>query len=171
MCYIDPMIDTQQNILRGHDRFEQFVIPALKQNGWGGIWQNMCGTDLDRYYGIDYMYNNVPIAARIWDGVPKQHFAIRWYNTMYPESKYELTKLIVSAANNSQMPKRTIEAHTHNGKTYIAICHTAQLVDIINTHHPELPQFLVKNKRGDWAVFVRISFDLFPPDAIQKYIV
>lgn len=170
LCY--GMDFVQNNIQRGHSRFEQHVIPLLVANGWpdASKWQCMAGTDLDTKHGIDYMVGKTPVAARIWDGYPKQHFGVRWYNTKHPERRFELTKLLELWANNEQMPQYTIEAHTHNNRVYVSVCQTRELVQIIANHHPELPQFLVNNAGGDWAVFVRVGFDLFAPDGLKKFI-
>ena len=172
VCYVMCMDSVQQNIRRGHKRFAQHVIPVLANNGWPAPvkWHDMAGSDLDTKHGIDYMVGQTPVAARIWDGTPKQHFAIRWYNTMHPDRRFELTKLLTNWANGDKMPQYTIEAHTHNGKTHVAVCKTLDLVTIIADNHPNLPQFLVNNKRGDWAVFVRVAFDLFPPDSLRLFI-
>jgi hypothetical protein len=119
----------------------------------------MQGTIPDTKHGIDYMVGTTPVAARIWDGKPKQHFALRWYNTRHPGIRMELTKMLELWANNQTMPKYTIEAHTHNNRTYVAVCQTHVLAQIV-----------VNNHTGDFTVFVRVAFDLFPPDAVRKFI-
>jgi len=164
------MDHVQQNIKRGHDRFAKYVIPVLVQNGWPAKWQCMAGTEDDKHHGIDYYVNKTPVAARIWDGQPKQHFALRWYNTQRPERlRFELTKLLELWANNHLMPKYTIEAHTYNNRTTIAVCQTHVLATVLAKHHPRLPQFIVNNHDGTYTVFVRVAFDLFPPDAVRMF--
>ena len=154
----------------GHNRFAQYVIPLLVQNGWPASWQCMQGTIPDTKHGIDYMVGTTPVAARIWDGTPKQHFALRWYNTRH-EIRMELTKLLVLWANNEPMPKYTIEAYTHNNRTYVAVCQTHMLAQIVADNMDTLPHFMVTNHAtNDFTVFVRVPFDLFPPDAIHKII-
>jgi hypothetical protein len=170
VCYVVGMDHVQKNIDRGHNRFAQYVIPLLAQHGWPSNWQCMQGTIPDTKYGIDYMVGKTPVAARIWDGKPKQHFALRWYNTRHPGIRMELTKMLELWANNQTMPKYTIEAHTHNNRTYVAVCQTHVLAQIVADNMPNLPQFIVNNHTGDFTVFVRVAFDLFPPDAVRKFI-
>lgn len=171
MCYVVGMDHIQKNIDRGHTRFAQHVIPLLAQHGWPAKWQCMQGTLQDKRHGIDYMVGQTPVAARIWDGKPKQHFALRWYNTRHPEIRMELTKLLELWANGQTMPKYTIEAHTHNNRTYVAVCQTQLLAQIVAANMDTLPHFMVTNHATqDFTVFVRVAFDLFPPDTIRKFI-
>lgn len=171
MWYIVAMDRVQKNIDRGHARFAKHVIPLLGNNGWPANWRCMQGTSEDRENGIDYYVGKTPVAARIWDGTPKQHFALRWYNTGTPDRRrFELCKLLELWGNQMLMPKYTIEAHTYNNRTYVAICQTHVLAQIVADNHPNLPQFIVNNHNGNFTVFCRVAFDLFPPDAIRKII-
>ena len=170
ICYIDHMIKKHENIPRGHRRFEQYVIPVLRANGWADRWLDVIGTDHDLDHGIDYMHGRLGIAARIWDGRPKQHFSMRWLNTRHPNVQCELPKMLRLLKLDLLMPDHTIEAHTYNGRVYIAIVNTRVLYETVAKYHPNLPQFVVRNDTHDYTVFARCHFDLLPPDAITKII-
>lgn len=170
LCYYDHMIKKRDNIPRGHRRFEQIVVPVLVANGWSSQWLNVLGTDHDRDHGIDYLHGKQGIAARIWDGMPKQHFSMRWLNTRYPNVQCELPKMLNLLALGHLMPDYTIEAHTYNGRVYIAIVDTKTLIGTVQRYHPNLPQFVVRNDTHDFTVFAKCHFDLLPPDAITKII-
>lgn len=161
----------EQNIPRGHKMFRDHVIPVLVANGWPATWQDQLGTDADLTGGVDYILEDgTTVAARVWNSYPQRHFALRWYNTRTPDILCELPKMLARLNAGQSLPDRVVEAFIYKQRVFIAIIDGQTLWQAVNKHHPYLPQFTVANNRGDFAIFCRASFDLFPGDAITKII-
>lgn len=159
-----------QNIPRGHKIFRDIVIPVLVANGWPTNWQDQLGTDADLTGGVDYVLEDgTTIAARVWNSYPQQHFSLRWYNTRTPDIPCELPKMLARLDGGQPLPDRVVEAFIFKNRVYVAIIDGQTLWQKVKQRHPYLGQFPVANSRGDYAIFCRASFDLFPGDAITKY--
>ena len=153
-------MNRQDRMTYGEQNFEKWILP-LVQNHFPGVWHSCNGQPLDYEHGIDYVVMNgaksTTIAARVWKGMPRQHFALRWKRTSDPFRKLELNSRLDAFHSGGLLSDWTIEGFFFHGKSYIAMIPTVELLKVVDKYFECFPRFMVQNK-NDFTIFKKISF-------------
>lgn len=154
------VMDRKERMTYGEQNFDKWIKP-LVQTRFPGIWHSCNGDPLDYEHGIDYVITNgadtTTIAARVWKGMPRQHFALRWKRTSDPFRKLELESRLDALHSGGLLSDWTIEGFFFHGKSYIAMIPTLQLLIVVDKYLECFPRFIVQNK-NDHTIFKKISF-------------
>jgi len=154
------VMNRQDRMTYGEQNFEKWILP-LVQNHFPGVWHSCNGQPLDYEHGIDYVVTNgasvTTIAARVWKGMPRQHFALRWKRTSDPFRKLELNSRLDAFHSGGLLSDWTIEGFFFQGKSYIAMIPTVELLKVVDQYFECFPRFMVQNK-NDFTIFKKISF-------------
>lgn len=160
MAMTDTVMNRKDRMTYGEQNFEKYILP-LVQTRFPGHWHSCNGEPLDYEHGIDYVVLNgacmTTIAARIWLSMPRQHFALRWKRTSDPFRKLELDSRLDAFHHGGLLPDWTIEGFHFQGKSYIAMIPTVQLLKVVDQYFETFPKFMVRNKQ-DHTIFKKISF-------------
>jgi hypothetical protein len=97
------------------------------------------------------------IAARVWMGMPRQHFALRWKRTSDPFRKLELDSRLDAYHSGGLVSDWTIEGFYFQDTSYIAMVPTVQLLSVVDKYMECLPRFMVRNKE-DYTIFKKVCF-------------
>ena len=155
-----PILNRKVRMKNGEQNFESFVLP-LVQDIFPGVWYSCNELPLDYEHGIDYVVMNgaesTTIAARVWKGMPRQHFALRWKRTSDPFRKLELNSRLDAFHSGGLLSDWTIEGFFFHGKSYIAMIPTVELLKVVDKYFECFPRFMVQNK-NDFTIFKKISF-------------
>lgn len=164
MCYTmvmsKPILNRKVRMKNGEQNFESFVLP-LVQDIFPGVWYSCNELPLDYEHGIDYVVINgakmTTISARVWMGMPRQHFALRWKRTSDPFRKLELDSRLTALHNGEMLSDWTIEGFHLNGHSYIAMIPTRKLLECVDKYFECLPRFIIQNQR-DHTWFKQVPF-------------
>jgi len=167
------IMNRQDRMTYGEQNFEKYILP-LVQNKFPGVWHSCNGQPLDYEHGIDYVVMNgasmTTIAARVWKGMPRQHFALRWKRTSDPFRQLELGSRLDALHNGGLLSDWTIEGFHFNGTSYIAMIPTIKLLECVDKHFEFLPKFIIRNQQ-DHTIFKKVPFlDYGLEDHIEKII-
>lgn len=178
MCYNVGMkhllMNRHDRMTYGEQNFERYVLP-LVQNKFPGVWHSCNALPLDYEHGIDYVVINgahmTTISARIWMGMPRQWFSLRWKRTSDPFRKLELQSRLDAYLHNGMLSDWTIEGFHLNGESYIAMVPTIKLMEVVANHFESLNIFMINNNNKDHTIFKRVGFyDFGMDEVVQKVI-
>lgn len=160
MAMTNPIMNRKDRMTYGEQNFEKYILPLVR-NHFPGVWHSCNAEPLDYEHGIDYVVTNgasiTTIAARVWMGMPRQHFALRWKRTSDPFRKLELDSRLDAYHSGGLVSDWTIEGFYFQDTSYIAMVPTVQLLSVVDKYMECLPRFMVRNKE-DYTIFKKVCF-------------
>ena len=151
----------QERLSRGERNFEKYIIPAVRKE-FPGHWHSCNGSEADMHHGIDYYYtegqSTISIAARVWIGVPRQHFAVRWKRESDLSRPLEVDSRLKALETNAPMSNLTKAGFVYKGRIYVAWIDSSVLWRTIQERLDELNHFPVMNE-ADKTWFKQVPFE------------
>ena len=162
----------EERLARGENNFQKYIIPAV-QSEFPGHWHSCNGSEADMKHGIDYFYtegqSTKSIAARVWMGIPRQHFAVRWKKESDLDRPLEVDSRLDALACGGPMSNITMEGFVYKRRVWVAWIDSLVLWKAIGEHLDELNHFPIMNE-ADKTWFKQVPFELLEGHIQKKFI-